>query len=64
MNEESKEIILLDKTYHGFEDFYDYFRDVSEICEFPEDENFKKVKGEFQGTVKVKVVFEPAAGDL
>ncbi len=57
-------MILLKKQYHGFEDFYDYFRDVAEICEFPEDPNFKKVKGEFQGTVKVTVEFIPAEGDV
>jgi hypothetical protein len=59
-----KEMILLNKKYEGFEDFYDYFRDVSEICEFPEDSAFKNVKGEFQGTIQVVVKFIPAEGDL
>lgn len=57
-------MILLKKEYHGFESFYDYFRDVQEICEFPEDNGFKKVKGEFQGTVKVTVEFIPEEGDM
>lgn len=57
-------MILLEKEYNGFEEFYDYFRDISEICDFPQDSDFKKVRGEFQGTVKVKVEFIPAEGDL
>lgn len=60
----NKTITLLKKEYHGFEDFYDYFRDVSEICEFPEDKQFSKVKGEFNGTIKVTVEFEPADDDM
>lgn len=60
----SNKIKLLDKEYHGFEAFYDYFRDVAEVCDFPEDETFKKVKGEFQGTIKVTVEFIPAQNDI
>ena len=57
-------IVLLSKEYHGFEDFYDYSRDVAEVFEFPEDENAKRIKGEFKGIVKVVVTFTPATGDL
>lgn len=57
-------MVLLEKVYHGFEDSYDYFRDVSEIFDFPEDEDFKKVKGEFKGKIKVIVEFYPEDGDL
>jgi hypothetical protein len=57
-------MILLNKSYYGFESFYDYFRDVAEICEFPEDKEFKKIKGEFQGAVRVLVEFFPADGDI
>lgn len=58
------EIILLEKTYHGFEDSYDYFRDASEVFDFPEDDLFKKIKGEFSGKLKVKVWFEPDKNDF
>jgi hypothetical protein len=54
----------LKKTYSGFESFYDYFRDTAEVCEFPEDKNFLKVKGEFKGEVRVLVEFIPSEGDL
>lgn len=59
-----KQLVILDKTYSGFEEFYDYFRDVAEICDFPEDAEFKKVRGEFSGNIVVKVIFEPGEGDL
>lgn len=58
------EIILLEKEYKGFEDFYDYFRDVQEVIDFPEDDDFKKIKGEFTGTMKVKVTFVPDDTDF
>jgi hypothetical protein len=63
-SEIKKPLILLKKTYSGFESFYDYFRDTAEVCEFPEDKNFLKVKGEFKGEVRVLVEFIPSEGDL
>lgn len=57
---ESKEaIVLLDKTYEGFESFYDFFRDTSEVFDFPEDPRAKNIPGEFMGEVMTLVVYIP-----
>lgn len=63
MNNQNK-IVLLKKEYNGFESFYDYFRDVSEIFEYPEDRRGKQIKGEFLGKIKVSVTFYPEPGDI
>jgi hypothetical protein len=54
-------ITLLEKTYHGFEDFFDYFRDMQEICDFGPGKDV--LKGEFQGQVKVLVTYEKDSED-
>jgi hypothetical protein len=56
-------ITLLEKTYHGFEEVFDYYRDVQEVFMFPQDERLKKIKGDFTGKLKVTVVFEPDDSD-
>jgi hypothetical protein len=45
--------VLLEKTYHGFEDAGDIERDVSEMW-WKHDE----IPAEFQGTVKVTITYE------
>lgn len=57
------EMILLKKTYHGFEDVVDLGRDVEEAFLFPHDPEFRKIIGEFQGTVEVEIKFYPEAED-
>jgi len=49
-------LILLDKTYHGFEDIYDLDRDIHEMFI---DQN---IPSEFQGTIKVLVTYEKNSG--
>lgn len=47
-------VILLKKTYHGFEDAVDLDRDVSEIFMGRND-----IPGEFQGTLTVTITYTP-----
>ena len=44
--------------YEGFEDFYDFFRDMQEICE-PWNDIFNDIDDEFQNTVKVTIEVLP-----
>jgi len=60
----SREIILLEKTYEGFEDVYDLGRDIEEIWDYPQDEEAKKIIGEFEGKLVVKITFIPEEGDI
>lgn len=58
------EYVFLDNEYNGFESAYDIGRDVDEIFMFPKDEILKRIKGEFQGTIKIKITFSPEDGDI
>lgn len=50
--------ILFDKTYHGFEDFSDYFRDVYEAVDSDFDPEMRSVPGEFRGRIRVLITYE------
>lgn len=45
-------------NYHGFESFYDFYRDMEEIFE-PWNKEFSELDGEFQNTIKVTVEVLP-----
>lgn len=46
--------MILDKTYHGFEDIYDLPRDIDEMwCNDIEE----KIPNEYQGAVQVLVIY-------
>lgn len=50
-------MIVLNKTYDGFESIYDLERDISEaIAEAP-------IHGEFQGRIKVLITYDEEAHD-
>ena len=49
---------LFEKTYYGFEDFADYFRDVHEAVDADFNPLMKTVSGEFQGRVKITIEYE------
>lgn len=46
--------------YEGFEDFYDFYRDASEVLEpWSGDDDISKLDGEFQDTIKVTIEIIP-----
>lgn len=49
---------IFEKTYHGFEDCVDVYRDVSEAFDGDFNDIWKKIPGEFQGKVKVTIEYE------
>lgn len=53
-------IDIFDKTYHGFEDFFDYWRDVDEAVDKDFNSAMGSVPGEFQGKMRVTITYEPA----
>lgn len=56
-------ITILDKQYHGFEDAVDIDRDVSEMFDSWVNPNAAKIPGEFQGTIRVLITYEPSPED-
>lgn len=50
--------VVFDRTYHGFEDFADYFRDVHEAVDPDLNPRMKGIPGEFQGRIRVTVTYE------
>lgn len=53
-------ITLMDKQYHGFEDATDIERDLSEMFV---SGKASSIPGEFQGTIRVVVTYEPSEED-
>lgn len=49
---------LYNKTYHGFENFSDYFRDVHEAVDPRFNPLMKDLPGEFQGKITVILTYE------
>lgn len=56
-------ITVFDKEYHGFEDAVDVFRDVSEAFDGRFNPSMKGIPGEFQGTMRVTITYEPSEDD-
>lgn len=54
----TEKIVLLEKTYHGFEDVYDLGRDMAELWEESMNPMAARLPGEFQGTIRVTVTYE------
>ena len=52
--------VLFEKTYHGFEHFADYFRDVHEAADSDFNPVMKTIPGEFQGKIKVVITYQDA----
>jgi hypothetical protein len=46
------------KTYHGFEDFSDYWRDVDEAVNPDFNAVMKEIPAEFQGKITVTITYE------
>lgn len=55
--------VLWQKTYHGFEDFSDYWRDTHEAVDSDFNPEMKSIPGEFQGKVKVTIEYIPEGED-
>lgn len=55
--------LIWQKTYHGFEDFADYWRDVDEAVNPDFNLEMKSIPGEFLGKIKVTITYEPTEED-
>jgi hypothetical protein len=49
--------VIFDKTYYGFEDFFDYSRDVGEAVDPTYNPRANVINGEWQGKVRVRVTY-------
>jgi hypothetical protein len=49
---------IFEKTYHGFEDMSDIFRDVEEAVDPAFNPKMKDIPGEFQGRMKVVITYD------
>lgn len=56
-------ITIFEKTYEGCEDAIDVFRDVGECFDGRFNPVMKQIPGEFQGTMRVTITYEPSEDD-
>jgi hypothetical protein len=54
---------IWERTYHGYEDFSDYWRDVHEAVDPVFNPAMKQIPGEFSGRIVVTVTYEPSEKD-
>jgi hypothetical protein len=59
--EYSKKVVLFDGEYNGFESFFDFDRDMSELLKY---DNKKKIPTEFLGRIKVLIEYYPTKEDI
>lgn len=53
--------VVYTKTYDGFEEFSDYWRDMHEACLYEFNPEWVGIPGAFQGKVTVTIEYEDEA---
>jgi hypothetical protein len=49
--------VIFKKEYHGYEELFDYFRDMDEAVRSDFNDKAEILNGEFSGTVKVTIEY-------